>query len=66
MFFLLSLLGILTVERRVKVPSAKVSSGISECTHYMKVAGKLLRFVCLFINMLGKVTTVALLLELKH
>ncbi|VDB92672.1 Bgt-55015 [Blumeria graminis f. sp. tritici] len=34
-FFLLSLWWILTVEGRVKVPSTKVSSGISECTHYM-------------------------------
>ncbi|VDB94812.1 Bgt-55123 [Blumeria graminis f. sp. tritici] len=34
-FFLFSLWCMLTVEGRVKVPSTKVSSGISECTHYM-------------------------------
>ncbi|VCU40678.1 Bgt-55038 [Blumeria graminis f. sp. tritici] len=34
-FSLFSLWWILTVEGRVKVPSTKVSSGTSECTHYM-------------------------------
>ncbi|CAD6503379.1 BgTH12-03044, partial [Blumeria graminis f. sp. triticale] len=34
-FFLFSLWWILTVEGSTKVPSTKVSSGISECTHYM-------------------------------
>ncbi|VCU40685.1 Bgt-55004 [Blumeria graminis f. sp. tritici] len=32
-FFLFSLCYLLKVDGRVKVPSTKVSSGISECTH---------------------------------
>ncbi|VCU40929.1 Bgt-51538 [Blumeria graminis f. sp. tritici] len=35
MLFLFPLWRKLTDERRVKVPSTKVSSGISECIHYM-------------------------------
>ncbi|CAD6503985.1 BgTH12-05726, partial [Blumeria graminis f. sp. triticale] len=34
-FFLFSLWWILTVEGKVKVPRTKVTSGISECSHYI-------------------------------
>ncbi|VDB87666.1 Bgt-51335 [Blumeria graminis f. sp. tritici] len=46
-FFLFSLWWISAVEGRVKVPSTKVSSGISECTHYMSSPNVKLSYCCI-------------------